>query len=136
MTLKQLHALKSIRVTTDGGLEFINDEWVDKDGNKQEMVKAIQYGVDTSSFKEPAPVKVDTIIPTISEPSQDHTATPIDVDDLVYNYIRVNGPVSKKDVLTATGISDSIWNKIIKFLVYNEKVVQEGVKKGARYRVK
>lgn len=62
----------------------------------------------------------------------------IELDDATLDSVRqaissASGGVSKAGVLTATGLSDSDWNKAINFLLARGEVARSGEKRGTRY---
>lgn len=86
----------------------------------------------SSSPQSAAPKSVPTI-------ARAPTAEAI-VDESTLNAVkaaiaRVAGGASKADVLTATGLSDTDWNKAVAVLLDRGDVIRSGQKRGTRYHV-
>ena len=96
------------------------------------MSKGRKPKAKSSSPQSAAPKSVPTI-------ARAPTAEAI-VDEATLNAVkaaiaRVAGGASKADVLTATGLSDTDWNKAVAVLLDRGDVIRSGQKRGTRYHV-
>ncbi len=86
--------------------------------------------VPVTVFSEPHVVSGVNIIP----PKPKTAAVVTEVDPTLLAIIKANGPVGKAKVLELTSIPEADWLPKIKALLAAGLVIQEGEKRGAKYR--
>lgn len=100
------------------------------------VVEKIPETIKAPSVPAKAPIKVEPVI--VKAPAAPLIKEAPKVGSLaerMYEVIKKFGPIGKSDILSKSGVAESDYLENIKILLNGKRILQEGAKRGTKYKV-